>query len=163
MFECNLAADISEAEMAMDDVIVTTDVLLKGSAGTSARAVFKKEITQDDVDHLVTYFTTKNQRSHARKVIGKNSVLKAKDKCILAHIVDISPTGMLIECFDSVDEIGSGFEIGGIAIAPRKKIFDADEKTLRVQFAHTLDEADFSGLAAKLDNTHARPVEVQMA
>ena|GEM_PF-1185903 len=152
--------DCTEARLVIGDVSVIADVHSMGSS-LKTRALFQKEITNEDVEHLAGYLTTNNQRSHARKAVGKNSVLRATNRTVLVHIVDISPSGMLIECFDHVDVLDEAFEVGGVAIAPRKKIFNAEDKTLRVQFAHTLDESDFSGFAEKLD-PRTRPIEMQM-
>ena len=162
MFDYGVAPQSREVSLCIDDMALQAELYPIGPSGERVRAVFQKEMSSEDLQHCVQFFTTKNQRSHDRKMVRKNSVVRSSGKTVLAHIIDVSPSGMLIECFDSIEIIDATLEVSGMALAPRKKLFDADQKTLRVQFAQTFNEVDFSNFIAKLETPRSKVTEIQL-
>jgi ribosome-associated toxin RatA of RatAB toxin-antitoxin module len=152
-----------EARFIIDGTIIEASLFPNAGLPNMSRAVFKREMRQDELDHLAHYLTTQNIRLDARKLVGKKTVIKSSEKDIPVHIVDISPGGMLIKHFDFREVLEEAFEIEGVSITPRKNNYDTVSKTLRIQYAKKLSETDFNEILAKLESSNARIVEMQIA
>ncbi len=152
-----------EAVFAIDGLAIAAEVHSSAESPNKSRAVFKRELRQDELDQTVHYLTTKNIRRLERMNIAKNTVLTSAEKRIPVHLVDISPGGMLIKHFDIREVLDDSFEIEGVPFTPSKKDYDTVARTLRIRYANRLSEQDFREILARLEISTARPVEMQIA
>jgi ribosome-associated toxin RatA of RatAB toxin-antitoxin module len=163
MFVSHRKIGPGEMDFAVEGKVIKAEVLSSADSPNKTRAVFQREIRQDELDHILHYFTTKNLRSNMRLLIEKNTVLISADKRIPVHLVNISPGGMLIKHFDIRDVLDDVFEIEGVQFVPFKKNYDTVAKTLRIQYTKRLSESDFKEIIAKFENSSRRLVEMQIA
>jgi ribosome-associated toxin RatA of RatAB toxin-antitoxin module len=163
MFAAGAGLHAGEGLFIIDGVAIGAEMLSDPVSSEKFRAIFQKEIRQDELDHLTEYFLTKNLRSYTRKLMQKDAVLKSDEKEIPVRIIDISPGGMLIGQIDFREAVEGAFTIDGVSIPPHKKDYDAWAKTLRIQYSKALSENDFVEMLTMLESAHASPVQLQMA
>jgi ribosome-associated toxin RatA of RatAB toxin-antitoxin module len=152
-----------ETVFTIDDMVLKADVASDNQRAGKMRAIFRSEISREDVDRIARYLTTKNIRMHERKALNKTGVLTSGKKSATVTLVDISRGGMLVRHSGPLETGDAEVTIDGIAVTFQKKMHDADNKTLRVQFAQTLREEDLSDFLAKPDGAKILPIEMKMA
>ena len=151
-----------EPVFTIDNMVLKADVASDNPAG-KMRAIFRREIRGEDVDRIAKVLTTQNIRVHERKALNKTGVLTSGKKSVTVTLVDISRGGMLVRHSGPLETGDAEVTIDGITVSFQKKMHDAGNKTLRLQFAQTLREEDLSDFLAKPDGAKVRPVEMEMA
>ena len=163
MFATGAGLHSGEALFIIDGVAIGAEMLCDPVMPDKFRAIFQKEIRQDELDHLIEYLATKNIRSHTRTPMQKDAVLRSDETEIPVRIIDISPGGMLIGQFDFREAVDGAFEINGVSIPPHKKDYDAWAKTLRIRYTQRMKEIDYAEMLTRLELTNVSPVQLQMA
>jgi ribosome-associated toxin RatA of RatAB toxin-antitoxin module len=163
MFASNTRFNSSEALFTIDEVQIKADLLFDTDSTNKTRAIFQREIRQDELDHILIYLLTKNIRSHMRTPIEKSAILKSAHQAHSAYIIDISPAGMYIGHLESGNISEEPFEIGSVSIVPRKRNYSPENKTVRIQYAKVLSEKDFTELLKTIKCSQVQTIEMQIA
>jgi ribosome-associated toxin RatA of RatAB toxin-antitoxin module len=110
MFVAAAAPAPGKSLIGIGDAVIQAETFSDPAAPGRVRAVFFKEIRQDEFDAAVEYLTTKNLRLDQRVPVLKDTLLKSAGMEIPVHIFDVSSHGMRIGPLYAGDMIADAFE-----------------------------------------------------
>jgi ribosome-associated toxin RatA of RatAB toxin-antitoxin module len=142
----NLAVEIGgldiEAESMIDD-----------HKSNKMRIIFKQSINEQQIENLVGFLNNSPNRENERHVFGIPSTITFGFQEYPVFLTDISPTGMLLKYDDMFEWLDDKFEVGGVILSAKAIDHDVAAKTVRVQFADTINEIEYASLLMKLNDS----------
>jgi ribosome-associated toxin RatA of RatAB toxin-antitoxin module len=163
MFSSGTAVATSEAKVSIDNVVIKAELHWNEPSRTVARAIFRDEISESNLERALRWLMTKNARFHERKSVEKDVVLESENKSVSVHLVNISRSGMLISYANYYEEIDGKFNVCGIPAILRVVNHDSVGRTISVQFSEPLGDLDFAAILTILEHTHEEREELQVA